>query len=278
MINISTALNIGLEKPFSFIHISDTHLTFADDRDGERKVRLARDRSQISEFFGTSDVLAEVARLAKEAKAPIIHTGDLIDFVSCANLEAAKRFSDETDCLLCAGNHEFSLYVGEAWEDAAYRNQSLDRVQQAFHNDIRFSATIINGINFVGIDNSYYLIEKEQLEHLRAEAQKEYPIILFLHTPLYTPALYDLHRELDKDSPVYLMNVPASKRTYYSEDRTRQQAADEITEETYDFIVNCPQIKAILAGHLHFDYEGNVTPTLPQIITGCSTIRTVSVV
>ena len=58
---------------------------------------------------------------AKEYGVPIIHTGDLIDFVSLANLERAERFISENDCFTVAGNHEFSLYVGEAKEDAASR-------------------------------------------------------------------------------------------------------------------------------------------------------------
>ena len=63
---------------------------------------------------------------------------------------------------MAAGNHEYSLYVGEAWEDAAYRNQSLATVQEAFINNIRMAARVIGGVNFVALDDGYYLFEEEQ--------------------------------------------------------------------------------------------------------------------
>ena len=41
---IKNHIHIGIENPFSVLHASDTHITFADARDGERKVRLAENR------------------------------------------------------------------------------------------------------------------------------------------------------------------------------------------------------------------------------------------
>lgn len=86
-------------------------------------------------------------------------------------IELAKDFAETIDCFFAAGNHEFSLYVGEAKEDAAYRAQSLDRVNAAFGNDIRFDSGIIGGVNFVAVDNFYYLFEEFQLEGLKNEAK-----------------------------------------------------------------------------------------------------------
>ena len=33
-----TDIKIGVEKPFSLVHISDTHFTLADERNDERKI------------------------------------------------------------------------------------------------------------------------------------------------------------------------------------------------------------------------------------------------
>ena len=44
MIIIETKLNVGAETPFSVLHMADTHLTYADMRDGERKVALSERR------------------------------------------------------------------------------------------------------------------------------------------------------------------------------------------------------------------------------------------
>ncbi len=185
-----TKPKIGVSEPFRAVHISDTHLTAADMRDGVRKVDLAKRRSVF--FTEAKQTLELACRVAGDEGIPILHTGDLIDFVSLANLELAKDFTDKNDCFMAAGNHEFSLYVGEAREDAAYRSQSLTAVQRAFKNDIRMSSRIIGGVNFVALDNGYYLFEAEQLEFLKKEAEKGLPTILLMHNPLYEPTLYDV--------------------------------------------------------------------------------------
>lgn len=272
---VETKISVGANTPFSVLHISDTHLTLADEFDNERKHELAQKRSEIEAFRETEAVRKTASEMSKKEGLPIFHTGDLIDFVSHANLKVAKEFAEENDLFLAAGNHEFSQYVGEAEEDAAYRNQSLALVQSAVKNDIRFSSRVINGVNFVALDNSYYLIEENQLECLQAEVEKGLPVVLLLHTPLYEQSLYNHHRNKKEHSPVYLMNVPQEKMEYYSTERYKQQKADFVTEKAYDYILSEPAIKAILAGHLHYDFESTINQKLPQFITGCSTIRKV---
>ena len=268
---LSNELNIGADKPFTLLHVSDTHLCLADNREDERKLNLAAHRS--TRFPEAVETLAEIERVAKEKKLTIVHTGDLFDFVSWANIDEGKRFTDENDVFMAAGNHEFSLYVGEAVEDAAYRNQSLGKVQAAFKNDIRFSSRIINGVNLIAIDNGYYLFEREQLEALKNEIAKGLPIILFMHTPIYSEDLVQFHMQLEKNPVVYQMAVPEVYLKNYPEDRYRQQKADEITQEAYELIVSCPLVKALITGHLHYDFEGKVHDALPQIVTGCTTLR-----
>ena len=184
-----------------------------------------------------------------------MHTGDLLDFVSAANIDAAKKFTDENDCFFVAGNHEFSLYVGEAWEDKAYRDQSLDKVQAAFRNDIRFCSRVENGINLVGIDNSYYRFEREQLDALKAEVQRGLPILLFMHNPMHTDEFYNYRRNVEGVKIAYFTGTPAEMMSDYDDHRFRQQCPDEITAEAADYIANEPMIRAIFAGHLHFSHE-----------------------
>ena len=268
---LSNELNVGAEKPFTLLHVSDTHLCLADDRDCERKIQLAANRAP--RFPEAEATLAEIERVAKEKNLTIAHTGDLLDFVSWKNIDEAKRFCDENDVFMAAGNHEFSQYVGEAVEDAAYRNQSLEKVQAAFKNDIRFASRKINGVNLIAIDNGYYLFEQEQLDALKAEIALGLPIILFMHTPLYAEDLYQFHKDREKHPIAYQMAVPEEYMKNYPEDRYRQQKADAVTQEAYDLIVGCPLVKALITGHLHFDFEGKVHENLPQIVTGCTTLR-----
>ena len=268
---IETKTEIGLDVPFSVVHISDTHLTYADMRDGERKVKLAENRSKS--FPYAEDALTLASEISKEKNIPVVHTGDLIDFVSVKNIERAKKFCDENDVFMAAGNHEFSLYVGEAKEDAEYRNRSLGLVQSAFKNDIRMSSRIINGVNFVALDNGYYIFEEEQFTFLKNEAEKGLPVILLMHTPLYEKNLYDVM--MSRCDCAYLMGVPEKLTECYPEDRREQQSADELTKRMIEYIADEKLIKGIIAGHEHINYEGLFAERIPQIITGCSDVRVI---
>lgn len=265
-------IDIGLGKTVRVLHASDTHLTLADNRDDARKMELARSRAPG--FPLAKRCLVEMARASRDTGLPIMHTGDFIDFVSVANLEAVKEFTEENDCFMAAGNHEFSLYVGEAYEDAAYRNQSLDKVQAAFSNDIRMSSRVIDGLNFVALDNGYYKFEAEQLAFLKEQVALGLPIVLMIHTPLYDPAFYEDAMARFHDS-AYLCGVPDELLENYTPGHRDYQAADAITKETVAYIADEPLIKAILTGHMHYDFESVFADRIPQICTNCTTLRVI---
>ncbi len=271
---IETKMQIGVDTTFSVVHISDTHLAYADMRDGERKVELAESRSRC--FPYAENVLRQASKLSKEKNIPIVHTGDLIDFVSVKNIERAKLFCDENDLFMAAGNHEFSLYLGEAKETAEYRNQSLSFVQSAFKNDIRMSSRIINGVNFVVLDNGYYFFEEEQFVFLRNEVEKGLPVILLMHTPLYEKNLYDVM--MGHCDCAYLMGVPEELTECYPDDRKEQQFTDALTEKVMEYIAEEKLIKGIIAGHEHINYEGTFAGRIPQVITACEDIRIIEFV
>ena len=271
---IETKIKVGALAPFKIIHISDTHMTYADMRDGERKVELANKRSQY--YRGAEEVLDLASKTSKELSAPIFHTGDLCDFVSLANLERAKQFVDENDVTLAAGNHEFSLYVGEAIEDAAYRNQSLAKVQAVYKNDIRAYARRINGVSFIFLDDGYYKIDEDQLDLLKKELAAGLPTVVLMHTPLYEPDLYAKERK-HHDSG-YLLGVPDELVDTYGSDRAKLQRADATTWEAISIIKNTPTVKAVITGHLHFDYEKMLDDSVLQLTTDCETVRVIEFV
>lgn len=267
---IENVIEIGLSKPFEVLHASDTHLSLADERDDQRKLDLAKQRYQYFDY--AMDNLKFICDYAKENNLTIVHTGDLIDFVSELNLDVAKDFTQNNDVFFAAGNHEFSLYVGEAFEDEAYRNISLKKVQAAFTNDIRFSVREIGGVNFVAIDNSYYFFEKAQLEGLKEVAKQGKPIVLLMHNPIYTKDFFEYKIKNYPDA-AFLNGVPHELMSGYAKDRYIQQKADEITFETCEYIKSEPLIKAILCGHLHEDYVDTVHDGLKQYVTHITSVR-----
>lgn len=274
MNHIKNEINIGVKEQFTVLHMSDTHLTLADGRDNERKNALAARRAR---GFPTAQAdLAYAERYIKEKGLPLFHTGDLIDFTSEANFALGGEFIKSTGCLLAVGNHEFSQYVGEAIEDDAYKAKSAPRVYDMMARDELFTGRIINGVNFVAADDSYYTFDAVQLEKLKAEVAKGLPIVLLMHNPLFEERLYEVM--MSRDECAYLTAVPEQKMRTYPESRYVQQLADEATLEFVSYVASQPLIRLILTGHIHFDHEGVFAGRIPQLATGIGSIREITIV
>ena len=110
---LKTTINIGVKKPFKFLHITDTHLAFDDERISNRWTcfESAENRGQIEGYF------LQAIQYAKDNQLFVIHTGDLLDFLSEANFKFVDEHFQDVDYLYAAGNHDFCHFVGEAKED-----------------------------------------------------------------------------------------------------------------------------------------------------------------
>lgn len=269
----TTVIRAGAEKPFRLLHVTDTHICLADERDDERKRNLAARRA---EFFdqGIAGSCLEYFRLscdfAREQNAMLVHTGDLFDFVSEKHLELAPQLlSMPDDYFMAVGNHEFSLYVGEAFEDETYKMQSFDRVQASMPKyDLRFASRVVNGVNLIAIDDVYYDFSARSLELLKEEAARGLPIILFFHNPLYTPELYDEIMNRRGGACCDVVGVPTELMQNYSDHRFRQQVCTPQTRRFIDYLYSLDLVKAVVAGHLHFSHESALPNGVMQYVTG----------
>jgi len=258
-------ISLGLAKPFRAFHISDTHLTLADERDNERKRVLAASRS--AHFKTSESCFAASLAYAKEHNELLLHTGDLIDFVSEQNLDATAAGFQGRDVFVSSGNHEFSQYVGEAKEDEAYKAQTFSRVQKSYPNDLTFCSRVVNGVNFVAIDDVYYYFLPEHLARFEAEVKKGLPIVMMCHVPLYTPKLFDLMVN-EKKTLGYVTGAPEELIRKYPIYRYEQQSANEVTLEFIEYLKKQQLLKAILCGHLHFPYQERFSETAIQYVAG----------
>jgi predicted MPP superfamily phosphohydrolase len=269
-------IEAGAEKPFSVIHISDSHLAYADERDDERKIKLATRRGKL---FRTPEATLRAQRqYAIENNLPIVHTGDMIDFVSEANLDKAKDIFGQGRWIVAAGNHEYSLYVGEAREDAAYRAKSYDKVQAVYPNDLTLYSQVINGVNFVTLDNGYYRFSKEQFAKMKQEVRKGLPIILVCHNPLYTPELCSHSLKATKGKAGNVVGAPRTITDTYAQkerpkgeewrNRNIQQRADRTTLRFCKWLKKQEELKGILCGHCHFYFKSQFSPTATQYTVG----------
>jgi ATP-binding cassette subfamily F protein uup len=70
--------------------------------------------------------------------------------------------------IYAVGNHEFSRYCGFR-KEKEHDAESVSMIQANVNYDISFSSHIVEGINFLSIDNSHYQFSQSQLEKLEAE-------------------------------------------------------------------------------------------------------------
>lgn len=229
-------LTIGLAKPVKFLHISDSHICHADARDNERKQNLAKKR--FGYFKNGPAYLAKMFAYAKAHRETILHTGDLGDFVSAANLEMIRDTFKGVDCIAAVGNHEFSQYVGEAKEDAAYKAVNFDRVKAVWPNDPFFYSRVIGGVNFIAFDDVYRYTEPKQLDLLKAEVAKGLPIILLCHVPFFSEALYQASVPRQATGDFLPADPPGT------------------TGEFVQYFESQPLVKAVLCGHMHWEWDG----------------------
>jgi hypothetical protein len=157
--------------------------------------------------------------------------------------------------------------VGEAWEDEKYKLDSYSYVQRFFNNNILFDSRVVNGLNFVAIDNTYYHFTEGQHYALKNKVAKGLPIVLLLHNPIHTDGLYNEMMFEVKRSCAFLTGTPKELMQGYDEKRYKQQLPSELDVEFIRYIEATPEIKAIFTGHLHFTFDSFTASGKPQLCT-----------
>ncbi|MBQ3178530.1 MAG: metallophosphoesterase [Clostridia bacterium] len=272
MLITEITIPVGAEKPFRMLHMSDNHLSLADERDNERKNTLAAARANA--FTGNHpekllENLADLMDFAKKENLTILHTGDMIDFVSEANMDYTKKAFEGADVFAAAGNHEFSQYVGEAWEDEEYKAQSFAHVKEAFPGDFWFQTRIVNGVKFIAVDNNYYYVTEEQLHLFRDAVSDGMPAVLIMHNPLYSEDMYAKVTAGKKpQDPPYLFGCPEPLLRTLDDHRYRQQKPDETAVRFLELCNSLPNLKAVLSGHLHKYFASQLDSGVPQYVAG----------
>ena len=269
-------IDAGAERPFKAIQVTDTHLTRVDaSENDERKMKLAARRYPMMGFG--EYYLSEAVFRARNENVLLLHTGDMYDFVSNANLDLSKRYFTSGDWFAAVGNHEFSRYVGEAKENTQYKSMSAGRVSAVWPNEISFASRVVNGVNFVAVDDVYYNFTGKQLELMEKEVKKGLPIVMMCHVPIHLPRHYEVMMKLTNGVCSYGTGVPdeliatwRKKRDFPAGEEWRdprvQQRADAATMEFIRYLKAQSLLKAILCGHTHRFWQEQFSPTAVQYI------------
>ena len=237
-------VNAGAEMPFSVLHVSDSHLARIDSRDGEELYAFAKSRSRIGRELGEY-YLDEAVHYARVKRIKIVHTGDLVDFVSEANLEYAERRFATDDFLACVGNHEY-------WTDAVhreteeYKKQTQPRLKRIW-SGVPASTHRINGINFFMFDNSFGTVTQDICAAFERTLKEGLPVVMVCHVPLWAEGC---------GMKTAVCGMPGLEKD------------DEMSCVFVERVSKEPLVKAVLAGHVHAFREFAFSPTATEYVAG----------
>jgi len=259
-------VKIGLEKPFSVLHISDTHLAEAYSHESGNKRLLSEKRNTT--FGGFQETaLADTLAWAKQNVDFVIHTGDLIDWQSEANFDLVRKYFGNA-LFGSLGNHEYSpdMWLSEPKEshDEGFKDLTREKLQNVFPFDVRLASQVVNGVNFVTLDDVYGYVTESQVEAFRKEAAKKLPIVLCMHVPFYTEELWRTNVRFWSHANEHFTSaeIPTAAGDY------KAQQDDKVTADFIKYLKKEPLLKAILAGHVHFFHDEQFSRTARQYTTG----------
>lgn len=244
-------ITAGATKPFSLLHISDTHLTEAYSHESDKKQQLKKIRTDT--FGGEQrQALADTLAWAKEHVDYVVHTGDLIDFQSQANFDAVRELLGKS-ITGCVGNHEWypnEWLDGPFTENEDWKNRTRKDVESAFGPGVSFSSKVINGVNLVFVDDSFSTVTPDQVARFKAEVARGLPIILLMHVPIRSS------------------EVSSAGADYWGGSRLLGDIKDPVSLGFVDYLKGERLLKGILAGHLHITVQERFSPTATQYVVG----------
>ena len=120
-----TTLKIGLPKPVRVLHVTDTHVALTDDRDDERCRRTIERCQRVNNDPDGAVKIQHLRDAVEYANAHcdlLVHSGDFLCNVAILSIEKTREALEASkNWMLVAGNHEFTRYGFDAWEDETYK-------------------------------------------------------------------------------------------------------------------------------------------------------------
>ncbi|MDE0299394.1 MAG: metallophosphoesterase [Candidatus Poribacteria bacterium] len=241
----------GLRQSITLMHVTDSHLEFADDRDPDalELIRLTEaKRPEAHKHF-----IEALARSNKSGVDATILTGDITNFPSWAAIDTIANgvATLSTPYLFTFGNHDWHFPFMD-WNDAT-RDEYYHRFAGLIDGDPQCQVKEIGGVKLIALDNSNYQITMAQMEFLEDQLRTGAPCLLFIHIPIFVPSL--LTPVLERWKTPLMM---AATEGWTAETRAARPEffPNGTTLEFHRFLIEgaSENIAAIFCGHVHFSH------------------------
>lgn len=252
----------GLGEKLRIWVAGDTHFGLYDGRDAQYADNYRRMcwKPEVYEK-SAADAKAAFEKMLADAKAAkidlLLLVGDIISSPTLANIDyvtGALRASG-IDWMYVAGNHDWH-FEGLPGGDLEQRDEWIARRLGAFYQqgaDPLMHSRVVKGVRFVAIDDSAYLIRREQLEFWKSEAAKGDPTVLMMHIPLYAEGW----GVLTCACPFW----NAANDPFWQVERRRKWRAEGPTPESFAFrdaVLSTPNLVGVFTGHIHVPMSAHI--------------------
>lgn len=153
---------------------------------------------------------------------------------------------------------------GKVSYNEVYKDGTRDKVAAAYPFDISLASKVVNGVNFVTMDDVYGYVTENQVERFRAEVKKGLPIVLCMHVPFYTPKIWRANCKF--------WNGVGKKYSLFEfktwESTPHLQQKDPVTKNFIAYLKTEKLLKGILAGHTHITVQDRFSPTAMEYVVG----------
>jgi 3',5'-cyclic AMP phosphodiesterase CpdA len=184
----------------------------------------------------------------------ILVGGDLFHFPSKENARLARDLFQDCPVPIRSvpGNHDW-FYPGQDGYEPL-RDAQLPLLQPPL--DVTPWVMETGGVRFVGVDNSTYFLSEAESRFLCDQLAQPGPVIVLLHIPPSTPELRA--PVIRKHGGAILMQDP--------EGRTRDSIDPGPTRAAMQALQTSPNLKGILAAHVHLPFDGEFREQVPLLI------------
>ncbi len=249
-----------LQNDYEVWFLSDLHITKVNDTESEEIRNYAETRTPIfTNEMGvdSAEILAQFIEDANVQKPDIVlFGGDILDFPSKANMDFLKEELDKLTVpyLFVMGNHDWTYPWEYMTPEGAEKYRPL--VEEIISADTYANVIELDDIVFLAVDNSSNQVAPEAVEAIEHVYSLDKPIVLLQHVPFSTENLI-ARAKADWENPVTLgMQVHGGL------------APNEISADLYQKVLDAEsKIRVVLAGHVHFPYEEQISDTTVELIS-----------
>ena len=236
---------------------------------GNTETRAFRDDAGIP----SGENIEHWIQYANDSKVDAFLTGgDMIDYGSTENIQTVQKKMSELTMpyLYTYGNHDSYIPWENTFVDTDETFLKVFKDNNCEFQSLDMGEFYVASIRDYQVDG-FAQISAEALEGFQSLYKKGKPIILICHVPIYTAGAEDLRQTLQNEYGELVVQYDAgdfgtvNKSLLLGED-----CGYELTPETEEFLnlltADDSPVVAVLAGHLHSGWSGNLTDHIYEYV------------